>query len=66
MTVFLIAAAVGTQSALVFLGLALLVSQSWIAKACARLRRGIEAAFATVFGLAAIGFPIAIWRRTSN
>lgn len=63
MTVFIIAAAVGIQSTLVFACLALLFSHSRIVKAYGRLRRGFEAAFATVFGLASVGFVISIWRR---
>lgn len=55
-SVFVIASAVAIQSLLVFTGLALVFSCAPMATGYARLRRGFEALFATVFASAAIGF----------
>lgn len=55
-TVFLIAAIVGLQSMLVFVGLAIAFSSERVAAGYVRLRRVFETVFAVVFGSAAIGF----------
>lgn len=62
-TVFWVAGAIGVQSVLIFVGLAVLFSDARVAAGYTRLKRPFEAVFATVFGAASIGFLVALLRR---
>jgi threonine/homoserine/homoserine lactone efflux protein len=61
-TVLLVAALIGVQSLVVFVTLALVFSHGGLAAGYLRLRRLFEAAFATVFALAAFAFLAPILR----